>query len=87
MVVVQAHRPQSATGETVDMSAADALRENGRGDGDVALHDCGNPRFDLGGRYAGAGPNGAGYVGGAVEILATGIYEVHLIGADGAVAL
>ena len=51
----------------------------------MPFHHRRHPGLDLGGRGTGAGPDGAGDIGGAVEVLAAGIDQIDLVRPDRAV--
>ena len=85
VVVVEAGLPQRAPGEGIQMHAADALWKHQRGDGDVTLHHPRRPLPQVARRIAGTGPDCAGDVGRAVQVLSAGIDQVHLVWPDRAV--
>ena len=61
------------------------MRKHRAGQRDVPLEHAGEPVADLGGGRIGADPDGAGHVGGAIEILPARIDQIDAVGLDLAV--
>ena len=66
----------------IEIDAAGALGKARRGNGDHALEDAGEAVLVLRRGFAGADPDGAGDVGGAVDVLAARIAQVDAAGLD-----
>jgi hypothetical protein len=69
MGIIHARKPQMLARQRVECAARSARREDGAGQSDMAFKDAGEAVLDLCIRRAGADPDGAGDVGGAVGIL------------------
>ncbi len=83
MVEVETRNPQELACEGIELGAGGAVREHRASDGDVTLEHAGEAVAHLGARRADR--DGAGDVGGAVLVLASGIDQEQLTGREPAI--
>ena len=82
MGIVHPGLPQGIARQGVELAADRALGEHGQGQRDVALEHAGKAVLVFRARLARPDPDGAGDVGGAIQVLPARIDQVDRIGAD-----
>ncbi len=87
MGIIAAGFPEELPCKDIELAAACARREDGAGKRNVALQHAREAVLDLGGRAAGADPDGARHVGRAVGVLPAAVAQVDRRGVDAAVGL
>ena len=83
MGIIEARSPQMLAGEAIELAAGRPLRKSGAGERDMALQDAGEAILLLGGRFAGADPDGPGDIGRPIGILPARIDQIDTVRRDG----